>query len=203
MVLMVLRRVIYATVAVLGIAAIVFQMVAHRIPKPESTKLPSYFLVPDFKLTERSGKTVTLSDLRGKIWVANFFYAMCPGPCPVVNGRIAALQDELLKNDDVRFVSISTDPDSDTPEVLRQYADRFHASDKWLFLTGDKGQIYKLSNEGFKLTLAGQKDPIQPILHSTKLALVDKSGMIRQYYDAMDDEEMKALAADVKKLLHE
>ncbi len=91
-----------------------WNFISRRLANRKS--FPLIFPFPISNLTERSGRTVTLADLRGKIWVANFFYAMCPGPCPVVNGRIAALQDDLLKNDGVRFVSISTDPDSDTPK---------------------------------------------------------------------------------------
>jgi protein SCO1/2 len=94
----------------------------------------------------------------------------------------------------------------DTPEVLRQYAEKFHASDKWLFLTGDKAQIYNLSNKGFLLTAVDQNNPAEvaaPVIHSTKLALVDKSGNIRGYYDGEDPANLKLLANDIKKLLHE
>lgn len=196
---MILRRIIYITVAVLGIAAIWFQMAAERSPR-----LPVYDSVPDFKLTERSGKAVTLSDLRGKIWIASFFYAICPGPCPVINGQLSALQGELLKGDDIRFVSISTEPETDTPEVLRTYAERFHASpDKWLFLTGDKEQIFKLSNQGFRLVAADQNDPQQPVVHSTKLALVDKSGRIRGYYDGTDETGIAEIKEALKALRRE
>ena len=199
---MLIRRVIYLTVAVLGVAAICFQIVMLKSPR-----LPTYQRVPDFQLTERNGSAVALADLKGKVWVANFFYASCPGPCPVVSGHLSDLQKELLDNNgDVRFVSISTTPDMDTPEVLRKYADRFHASGKWLFLTGDKAQIFNLSNKGFLLTAADQTDPaeiVAPVVHSTKLALVDRAGYIRGYYDAMDEENLKLLAADIKKLLRE
>jgi protein SCO1/2 len=199
---MLLRRLIYLSVAIFAVAAIWFQIAMQKSPK-----LETYKQVPDFQLTERSGKTVTLADLKGKIWVANFFYASCPGPCPMISTRLDTLQDDVLKNnDDVRLVSISTQPDMDTPEVLRQYANRFHASDKWLFLTGDKAQIFNLSNKGFLLTAADQNDPTEvaaPVIHSTKLALVDKSGNIRGYYDGADEANIKLLADDIKKLLRE
>lgn len=198
---MLLRRVIYLTVGVLGVAATWFQVAVQKSPP-----LPVYQQVPDFHLTERSGKAISLADLRGKVWVADFFYASCPGPCPVISGRLSDLQKEVLDNDDVRLVSISTMPEMDTPEVLRQYANRFHASDRWLFLTGDKAQIFNLSNKGFLLTATDQNDPSEaasPVIHSTKLALVDKSGNIRGYYDGADEANIKLLADAIKKLLHE
>jgi len=198
---MLLRRLVYLTVAFLGLAAICLELAMQKQPP-----LPVYQQVPDFQLTERSGKAVTLADLKGKVWIADFFYASCPGPCPVISGRLSDWQKDLLGSGDVRIVSITTMPSMDTPEVLRQYADRFHASDKWLFLTGDKEQIFNLSNKGFLLTAADQNDPAEvaaPVIHSTKLALVDRNGNIRGYYDASDEANLKLLAADVKRLLRQ
>ena len=125
----------------------------------------------------------------------------------MISNRLSGLQGEAFKSDDVRFVSISTLPDMDTPDVLKKYAEKFHASeDKWLFLTGDKAQIYNLSNKGFLLTAMDQNNPAEiaaPVIHSTKLALVDKNGSIRGYYDGEDPANLKLLADDIKKLLHE
>jgi protein SCO1/2 len=196
---MFLRRFVYLTVAALAIAGIWLQT---GVKKP--SRLEVYKQVPDFQLIERNGKTVTLSDLKGKVWVADFFYASCPGPCPVISTRLGALQEELAGNDNVRLVSITTQPDTDTPEVLRQYAKRFNASDKWLFLTGDKAQIYNLSNKGFLLTAQDQNgNAEEPVIHSTKLALVDRNGNIRGYYDGADEANIKLIATDIKALLRE
>lgn len=195
---MFVRRIIYLVVAVSAIAATWFQL-AYKKQAP----LENYKQVPDFQLTERSGKTVTLSDLKGKVWVADFFYASCPGPCPMISSRLSGLQDEALKDADVRLVSISTQPDTDTPEVLQAYAKKFHASDRWLFLTGDKMQIYNLANKGFLLTAAPQNDVQNPVIHSTKLALVDKAGNIRGYYDGTDNENTRKLLHDIKVLVRE
>ncbi|MGB8355471.1 MAG: SCO family protein [Chthoniobacteraceae bacterium] len=196
---MLIRRIIYLAVVVSAIAATWFQL-TYQKRRPMET----YKQVPDFHLTERSGKTVSLADLKGKVWVADFFYASCPGPCPVITNRLSGLQSEAFKSDDVRFVSISTLPDMDTPDVLKKYAEKFHASEnQWLFLTGDKSQVYNLSNKGFMLTAVEQKDAEAPVIHSTQLALVDKSGNIRGYYDGTDDARTQQLLHDIKALIHE
>ena len=199
---MVKRRFIYLVVVILAVAATWFQLAYQRPPKPAA--LPTYRQVPDFQLTERSGKTISLADLKGKVWVADFFYASCPGPCPMISNRLSGLQKEALKDSDVRFVSISTLPDMDTPEVLKAYANRFHASEnQWLFLTGDKSQIYNLSNKGFLLAAVEQKDAEAPVIHSTQLSLVDKAGNIRGYYDGTDDARTHQLLDDIQTLLRE
>ena len=116
-----------------------------------SAALPVYGQVPEFTLTERSGRSVTAGDLRGRVWVANFIFTQCPGVCPALSARMAALQQALrarresgAPGNDVRLVSISVDPTRDTPEVLRRYAARFRADpDDWLFLTGSRGAVQR------------------------------------------------------------
>ncbi len=126
---------------------------AGRLPGAgASPSLPTYGSVPDFSLTERSGRQVGGSELRGKVWIANFIYTHCPDTCPLQSAQMARLQGELAAEGDVRLVSITVDPERDTLEVLSRYADRFGAApDRWLFLTGEKGAIYRLAREAFRL----------------------------------------------------
>lgn len=115
-------------------------------------RLPVYGSVPDFSLTERSGRQVGGSDLRGRVWIANFIYTHCPDACPLQSGQMARLQAEFAAEGDVRLVSITVDPAQDTPEVLSGYADRFGAiPGRWLFLTGEKEAIYRLARGAFRL----------------------------------------------------
>lgn len=195
---MIFKRVVYGSILAFAVAAIWLQLTYKKSPP-----LPVYKAVPDFHLVDSRGGTVTLAELKGKVWVADFFYASCPGPCPMISSRLSSLQDEALKDDRVRFVSVSTDPEMDTPEVLNTYASKFHASGKWLFLTGDRQQIYSLANKGFLLTAVVQNDVKNPVVHSTKLALVDKAGNIRGYYDGTDDATNVRILYDIKRLLHE
>lgn len=116
--------------------------------------LGNFGTVPDFALTERSGRRVTRADLQGLVWVANFFYTTCPDTCPLQSAKMARLQQDFADDRAVRLVSISVDPEHDTPAVLQDYAQRFGADpERWLFLTGDKTAIYRLAQEGFRLSV--------------------------------------------------
>jgi protein SCO1/2 len=173
-------------------------------PPPQPATLPHHWQIPDFSLTERSGRTVSLGDLRGKVWVADFFYTTCPGPCPMMTSRLKEIHDQTRGLVDVRLVSISTDPAKDTLDVLGRYAERFGADEKWLFLTGDKAEIYELANKGFKLSVTDEGGTAtEPITHSTKLALVDKNGTARGFYDGTTEEESKRLVTDIERLRQE
>ncbi|HSC28171.1 MAG TPA: SCO family protein, partial [Vicinamibacterales bacterium] len=115
-----------------------------------------YGTVPPFALTERSGRRVTRDDLRGRVWVADFIYTGCTETCPLQSLQFAQLQREFHDAADLRLVSFTVDPVHDTPEVLRHYADRYEAIDRWWFLTGDTRDIYCLVQQGFRL---GVVDP--------------------------------------------
>ncbi len=169
-----------------------------------SERLQPLWVLPEFSLTERSGEAITLADLKGKVWVADFFYTTCPGPCPMLTSRLSTLQQRLGGETDVRLVSISTDPEKDTPEVLKLYAQKFGASERWLFLTGEKAKIFDLANKGFKLTVVA--DPVdagspEPITHSTKLALVDREGIMRGFYEGTNESSVEQLLRDIRTLL--
>ena len=159
-------------------------------PKPEP--LPVIVTLPDFTLIDSSGRRVALNDLRGRVWVADFFFTYCAGPCPVMSRRMNELRQILKeeKMDDVVSVSISVDPERDTPKVLAEHAEMLKAEPgKWLFMTGKKSQIYDLAIEGFKVVVADPEQADEQILHSTRFVLVDRQGRIRGYYKALDDDE--------------
>ena len=168
--------------------------------------LKNFGTVPDFSLIERSGKSFGLVDLRDKIWIANFIYTNCKDTCPLQSAEMAGLQNDLADKADVKLVSISVDPERDTPQALSRYAERFKADpDRWLFLTGEKREIYRLAQEGFRLSAvpasnAGQENNAS-ILHSARFVLVDGKAQIRGYYQSTDAEAMKRLSRDLKKLL--
>ena len=163
----------------------------------------SYGAVPEFTLTNQDGKDFGSADLRGRIWIADFVYTTCPGPCPMISNRMSELQ-EPLKNTDVHLVSFSVDPEKDTPKVLQGYAEKLGAEQgRWDFLTGPKSTIYNLSRNGFKLAASdGSETQGQPV-HSTRMILVDRKGEIRGYYDAVEADAITKLIADTSHLLRE
>ncbi|HEV8661986.1 MAG TPA: SCO family protein [Candidatus Methylomirabilis sp.] len=178
--------------------------------------------VPDFSLVERSGKRIVLADLRGKVWIANFIYTHCPDTCPLQTAQMALLQKELAAERNFRLVSISVDPERDTPAVLSEYAERFGADpDRWLFLTGEKRTIYRLALEGFRLSVVDPEEGVQgrlfgpapaladlgqvgkTFIHSSRFVLMDRRARIRGYYQFNDVEAMGRLVKDVTTLLRE
>jgi protein SCO1/2 len=127
---------------------------------PPPVHLPVYGSVPDFALIDQRGRPVQRGHFDGKVWIASFIFTHCPDECPLMTAEMARLQSNLVHMADLRFVSISVDPDRDTPAVLAQYAERFDADPgRWFFLTGDKRAIYRLAREGFRL---GIVDPTEP-----------------------------------------
>jgi protein SCO1 len=192
-------------VAVLVI--VVAATAVERLRRPELP--PVMWNAPDFKLTNRDGRTVTLRNLAGEPWVADFIFTRCPASCPMMTARLARFNRDLPRDLKVRLVSFSVDPKNDTPAVLQAYAQSFKAPDRWLFLTGDGEQIYRISKEGFKLAIDNSPPSAatptapptaEPILHSTRFALVDGQGRVRGYYEAFDEESMKKLERDLKAL---
>jgi protein SCO1/2 len=172
---------------------------------PALEGLNNYGRVPEFSLVERKGRSATLTDMRGKVWIADFIYTTCTDTCPTQSAAMARLQDKFAGQSEVRFVSFSVDPERDTPEVLSRYAERFKANpDRWLFVTGDKEQIAQLVQGGFRLSAAALTDGNSKetvILHSPRFVLIDRESQIRGYYDSRDNTALERLDEDVATLL--
>lgn len=169
-----------------------------------SAELRRFKLVPPFSLTERSGKTITNQDLAGKIWVADFVFTTCPGPCPLITASMARIQNALAHDPQVQLVSFSVDPENDTPAVLTAYANKFGADpNRWWFLTGPEKPMYDLIQNGFyQVVQDNHGQPLQDgqfvVTHSTKMVLVDADGNIRGFYDGVGNEGRGDLLRDIK-----
>lgn len=194
----------------IAVAVIAFLMLGCS--KPEL--LPNYGQLPEFSLVDQFGAPRTLADLKDNVWVADFVFTRCAGPCPRMSRHLANVQDALAEEPRVRFVSVSVDPEYDTPDRMADYARRFGANTAtWWFLTGDKGDIYQLVKDGFQLAvddgmIGPDGEPGEGIItHSTKFVLVDHVGRIRGYYsgdDESDGEELYAkITAGVQSVLAE
>lgn len=175
-------------------------VLANAAPKPAKPEpLPVLAQLPDFTLTSDKGTPLSREDLAGKIWIADFFFTSCAGPCPIMTRNMAGVAERLKGNPDVAFVSISVDPETDTPEVLSRYGAKYDADPaRWHFLTGDEGAIQSLAVEGF---MVGSVD--NPVIHSQKFCLVDRAGQLRGYFTGADEAELDKLVAAVEVLTKE
>lgn len=159
----------------------------RRIPEPP----PVLLTLPEWSLTDSEGRPFGSAELRGEVYVASFFFTRCTSICPLIMKAVSRLQSAYRERgiEGIRLVSITVDPEHDTPEVLREYAEKIQAEPaRWTLLTGDLEAIRALLEDGFKVpvgegtTATGVFD----IAHTGKLVLVDREGRIRGYYDIDD-----------------
>jgi protein SCO1/2 len=176
--------------------------------------LPVLATVADFSLTNQNTAAVSLADLRGNVWIADIIFTRCGGPCPRMTRQMKDLQDELPKDSATRLVTLTTDADNDTPEVLKAYATKYGAdASRWMFLTGTKKQVNNLAVDSLKLS-AVEKKPEERVtpedlwVHSTIFVVIDKHAQLRAIYQTGGDdvswpEEKNKLLAAVKQLERE
>ena len=163
-------------------------------------ELPEMFVVRDFSLTAQTGEPFHSSSLDGHVWVASFVFTSCRDVCPLITNQVANLH-RRVDDPRVRFVSVSVDPAVDTPERLAEYAERYRADDRWVFLTGDPDEVRRVVTGVFHVAMGDRSsdETGYDISHSEQLLLVDRAGVVRGQYDT-DREGMDALAADIGRL---
>ena len=164
-------------------------------------ELPVMAAAPAFELIDQDETPVTLESLRGSVWIADFIFTQCAGPCPIMTAKMAKLQQESA-SPNVRFVSFSVDPQRDTPAVLKEYGAKFGADPKrWKFLTGPQDAIFTTAR-GMMVTALPASEQ-NTILHSERFILIDAEGNIRRYYDSNDAKDMESLKRDAAMLAEE
>jgi protein SCO1/2 len=203
--------IVVATVLVSG--ELCLWQALRRVPEDGAPSAPraaedlggAAFELGAFRLTERSGRSVSSNDLAGRVWVAAFVFTHCPLSCPRITGVMKGLQGKLAGTG-VQLVSISVDPGRDTPAVLADYANKFGAdATRWWFLTGTDEEVAGLITGGFKLGLAmssadERQDGAEAITHSDRLALVDRGNRVVAYFDTNDPAKIGALMAEATRL---
>lgn len=181
-------------------------------------------MVPDFSFTNQNGRIITNKDYLGKVYVIEFFFTTCPTICPRMNANLIQIQNSFSEFNNFGVASFTINPEHDTPEVLKVYADSYGVTNpNWNLMTGNRETIYKLANEGFNLYTAKDESVAGGFEHSGNFALIDKNGFIRSrvingnpiiFYNGMispeekvDDEgmpeEITILKEDIAKLLKE
>lgn len=180
--------------------------------KPQDREMVVIGPVPNFSLTNQNNETISQKDLLGQVYVVEFFFTTCPSICPIMHKSLVKVQDKYFGNPKVGFVSVSINPEHDTPEVLKAYAEENNVSNNnWQFLTGSLEDIYALANNGFNLYVAEAPEVEGGFEHSGFFALVDKEGNIRSrlvqqgnpkiYYNGLEDSDVRELIEDINKLL--
>lgn len=155
--------------------------------------------VTDFELENQLGAKVDLESLKGTIWVADFMFTSCAGICPTMSKHMGTVQEAFAGNPEVKLVSISVDPETDTVERLQKYGERFEADpEQWQFLRGDIEEVHALAREGM---LIGNGD--EAVNHSPRFVLVDREGQVREYYFGTDVADIDRLIGDIRTLLGE
>lgn len=160
--------------------------------------------VADFELVNQNGETITQSDYKDKIYVADFFFTRCQTICPVMTNNMGKLQEVFKNDEDIKFLSLSVTPVMDSIPILRAYADEKGVIDtKWNITTGDKKHIYELARKSYFAVLDEGDGGLQDFIHTENFVLVDKKKQIRGYYDGTDTEDIQRLISDIRILQYE
>ncbi|MCX6186550.1 MAG: SCO family protein [Bacteroidetes bacterium] len=159
-----------------------------------------YYTIPDFDVTDQSGKKLSLKSFDNKIFIANFFFASCKEVCPAMNKKLALIYDKFKEFSEIEFISFTVDPENDSITVLADYAKKYKADPKiWHFTNTNMNATCKIG-QGFLLPVSNEDKTID---HSQQLILVDKEKHIRGVYNSFDEEDMKRLNDELKVLLYE
>jgi protein SCO1/2 len=180
-----------------------------RFAEPRLAKIGK---VPEFSFTNQNQKTITNQSYHNKVYIVEFFFTTCPSICPIMNQNMVKIQDQFFGNPNLGIASLTIDPITDTPEVLKEYAIQYKITNpNWNLLTGNKETIYKFANSGFNLYVGENTEVEGGFEHSGFFALVDKEGNIRSrydeqgnpiiYYNGLGDDGVKMLKEDIKLLL--
>lgn len=187
----------------------------HEVePESAGTTLPELMETPDFTLIDLHGSQFGKVDLLGKVWLVDFIFTRCGGPCPLMTQLMKTVQDGLAEaglagpDAPVRLVSITVDPEYDTPEVLSEYAETWQADTSiWTFLTGSPEVVLSTVRDGFKITAeregSGGMPGMPNIVHGTSFLLVDQAGWVRRIVRLDEPDFERTVMRDVQLLLSE
>lgn len=171
----------------------------HECPTYDSGQ----HFIPDFSFINQVGESIGRKEMEDKVTIVDFFFTSCPSICPVMSSEMERVQDMFRDEPNVQIMSISIDPEFDTPQILKEYADEHGAtSSKWHFLSGPKLETYQLARCGFVLPTIDGNGVADDFVHSDKFILIDDQGRIRGYYSGTNREDVDLLMLETKVLLH-
>ena len=173
----------------LALLCVAYVLSLSELNNPRVHPLPTFGHVADFTLTNQNGQVTTLAELTNHVWVADIIFTRCAGPCPIMSAQMQSLQGALPPASRVKLVTLTTDPDYDTPPVMKKYGERFGANfNRWKFLTGTKTEIAGLASGSLKLSAipvkpADQKNSADLFIHTTIFVVVDKHAHLRGSFE--------------------
>jgi protein SCO1 len=218
-----MRRIIFLIIfAVVGI------VISYQFLKPSENKLPVInpidveqemvdpellrigygHKIGDFSFVNQNGKIITENQVKGKVFVAEYFFTNCQSICPIMNNQMRRVQQAFANKENVKILSFTVDPDNDNVDQMKRYAVQHNANDKmWYFLTGAKNELYDLARKSFFVLKPAEAqnlgDAGSDFIHTNNFVLVDKDRRIRGYYDGTSEKEVNQLIHDINLLLKE
>jgi protein SCO1/2 len=196
---------IYIGFFVMLIVAFYFVLTA-LVPDFGKRKLPPISYIRPFSFITQDGKNFTEKDVAGKVYVAEYFFTTCKGICPRMNNNLRQVYEKFKDEKDFLILSHTCDPETDSAAQLKKYADSMGiSSSRWIFLTGRKDSLYTMARVSYTIDDPANnlKNVNDDFLHTQFWALVDKNGDIKKIYDGLKESEVKAMIADIEKLLKE
>ncbi len=198
---------LFLTALLVGLAFVSAKVLQRA--REQKKPLPVLGQVGAFTLTNQIGQTITLTNFLGRVWIADVIFTRCQSTCEMLTRRLASLQPKLPPTSKLQLVSLTADPEFDTPTVLKKYAEAHQAQpERWQFLAGPKKEIYRLAIEDLKFTVLDKtqekREPLEEMfLHSTLFVLVDQQGRIRGWFPGTEPSASDQLLAAVQHLLRE
>jgi protein SCO1/2 len=187
------------------VLVLIFYGVMTTITDFAKPKLLALNTVHPFQFIRQDGDTISEKDVSGKVYVAEYFFTTCKGICPKMNRNMQQLQEELKNDDRFLILSHTVDPERDSVQVLKHYADSLHSGKNWWFLTGDKSSLYRTARESYIIDdpQNSSKNISDQFLHTQYFALVDKEGIVRGIYDGLKKDELEKMRKDINTLLNQ
>jgi protein SCO1/2 len=182
--------------------------VQEEMVDPELLRIGQGHTIGNFSFKNQDNKTITQREIEGKVFVAEYFFSTCKSICPIMNQQMQRIQYAFKDNPNVKILSFTVDPDVDTVEQLKRYANSHNAvKNQWHFLTGKKEDLYGLARKSFFVLkpaeVANQGDVGSDFIHTNNFVLVDQQKRIRGYYDGTSEKEVTELIKDISRLLEE
>ncbi len=182
--------------------------VQEEMVDPEMLRIGQGHTIGDFSFQNQDNKTITQKDIEGKVFVAEYFFTTCKSICPIMNSQMQRVQQEFKGNSNVKILSFTVDPETDTVAQIKRYAFKHNAiTGQWHFLTGKQEDLYRLARKSFFILkpaeVQNQGDVGSDFIHTNNFVLVDQKKRIRGYYDGTSQKEVTEIIKDIKRLLEE